>query len=211
MSIQSWSAFYPDILLFVPNCPEFLVDRFLRKAAIDISSKSKRLKFDMDPFDTEAGVATYDLYPDASTETLMILDGSIDGEPLEPVRRDELARRTGWSSESGKPSKYLMGPDDETVRLWPTPDAVFSVSLTLALNPTQTSTGIESWFATRYRDGIISGALASLLALPKQVWSDAGLALFHSNKFQAEIRTACAESDKDGTRAPLRTAIYNRA
>ncbi len=211
MSQVAWSAFYPDVMINVENCPEFTVDRFLRRAAIEICSQSKRLKFAMDPISTIAGHPTYDLDPDSGTDTVSILDCTLDDKPLDPIRRDEIARFRDWTTEQRKPTKYLMDVDDETVRFWRIPDAIYQVQITLSLKPSQTAAGIEAWFADRYRDAIVSGALAGLHAIPKQVWSDAGLALFHDGRFQAGIRKACADADKDGTRAPLHTKKYGSA
>lgn len=211
MSAVPWSNFYPDVILYVERCPYPLLDQHLRNAVIELCSESQRYKFEMPPFDTVAGTPDYTLEPGDDMETVCIIDAAVDGAPIDPVTRDELASGIDWTIDSGKPSKYLMVDDDETVRLWKNPDAVYSVALTLAIKPNNAATGIEQWFADRYRRTIAAGALSTLLLVPKRPWTDLDLAAVFDGKFRDGIRTATAQADKDGTAAPLRTTRYGRA
>ena len=211
MALAAWSTFYPDVLIHVQGCPLPLVDHHLRAAAIDLCKRSKRLKFDMPAFDTEADTPTYALAPGDGMETVSILDASVGGKPIDPATRAELATGDDWATETGEPSKYLMDGDDETVRLWKVPDGVYSVALTLAIRPSEAATGIEEWFADRYRRTIARGALAELLAITKKPWTDLDAAGFRAQQFETGVREAEAHGLKDGTSAPLRTVRYGGA
>ena len=211
MAALPWSAFYPDVLVHVKGCPLPLVDHHLRAAAIDLCQRSRRFKVDMAAFNTVAGTPTYALAPGAGMETVVILDASIDGMPVDPATRAELSSVVDWATETGEPSKYLMDGDDETVRLWKTPDAAYRVALTLAVKPAEASTGIEQWFADRYRRTIARGALAELLAIPKSPWTDMEMAGLRFEQFEAGVRAAEGQALKDGTNAMLRTTRYGGA
>lgn len=211
MAEAAWSTFYPDVLIHVPGCPLPLVDHHLRAATIDLCQRSKRLKFDMPAFDTVAGQPTYALSPGTKMETVSILAAAVSGELIDPATRAELSIGDDWSTETGQPTKYLMDGDDETVRLWKMPDGVYPVTLTLAIKPSESATGVEQWFADRYRRTIARGALAELLALPKQAWTDLPMAAIRFEQFEAGVRSAEAQGIKDGTSAPLRTTRYGSA
>lgn len=211
MALKAWHEFYPDVLTSVRGCPQPTVDHHLRRAAIELCTRSRRLKLDMPAFNTVAGTAEYALAPGAGMETVQIIDAAVDGVPIDPVRRAIASTMTDWSTDQGRPSLYLMSGNDETVRLWKTPDAVYAVTLTLAIKPDQAAVGIEDWFGDRYNDTIAAGALARLMALPKKVWTNPDLALYHNERFEAGVSRACAEAIKDGTSAPLHTKKYGRA
>lgn len=211
MAEVAWSTFYPDVLVHVPGCPLPLVDHHLRAATIDLCQRSKRLKFDMPAFDTIADQPTYALDPGTGMETVLILDAAVDGKLIDPATRAELSIGDDWSTETGQPTKYLMDGDDETVRLWKIPDGVYSVTLTLAIKPSESATGVEQWFADRYRRTIARGALAELLSLPKRQWTDVQMAAIRLEQFEAGVRSAEAQGLRDGTGAPLRTTRYGNA
>lgn len=211
MAEVAWSTFYPDVVIHVPGCPLPLVDHHLRAATIDLCHRSKRFKFSMPAFDTEADVPTYALSPGTGMETVRILDAAIDGKLIDPATRAELVAGDDWSTETGPPTKYLMDGDDETVRLWKVPDGVYSVTLTLAIKPSEAATGVEQWFADRYRRTIARGALAELLAIPNQSWTNLPMAAIRLEQFEAGVRSAEAQGLKDGTSAPLRTTRYGMA
>jgi hypothetical protein len=211
MAIKVWSDFYMDTLHSLPECPIPILERALRNATINLCSQSQRLKYEMPAFLTVSGTNEYPLSPGIGYETITILDGSINGFPIDPFRRDELVRIINWQSEQGRPSRYLMNEDTETVRLWKIPDAAYTVLLTLAIKPNNDATGIEEWFGERFKDGIISGALSMLMAIPNKPWTNAQLAIFHDGKFKSEVIRASAEAERDATRAPLRTTKYGKA
>ncbi len=211
MAEAAWSTFYPDVLVHVPGCPYPLVDHHLRVATIELCQRSKRLKFDMPAFDTVADTPTYPLAPGTKMETVSIIDAAVAGKPIDPATRSELSTGDDWSTETGQPTKYLMDGDDETVRLWKMPDAAYTVILTLAIKPAEDATGVEQWFADRYRRTIARGALAELLALPKQPWTDLNMAAIRFEQFEEGVRAAEAQGLKDGTSAPLRTTRYGTA
>jgi hypothetical protein len=210
MALKPWPAFHPDVLMHVPGCPIPVVDHHLRKAAIELCGKSKRLKIDMPAFDTVAGEATYPLDAGTDLDPVIIVAAEVDGVPIDPVRIHAVSSQKDWRIESGKPTDFYLHPDDKTVRLWKTPDAAYSIAITLAAKPTQAASGIEAWFGDRYGDGIVAGALAQLFALPKKPWTDLGMAGFHAGRFETSARSATAEADKDGTSAPIRTLRVGR-
>lgn len=210
MAAKLWPAFYPDILMIVPGCPNVVVDHHLRRSAIELCSRSKRLTTDMPAFNTVAGTPTYALVPGTGMETVQVMQAAIDGEPIDPVRRAEVARIDDWATDTDTPTRFLMSGDDETVRLWKTPNAEYAVELTLAVKPDLTATGIEKWFGDEYNTPIVSGALSSLLALPKREWTDGALSVYHADIFEKGVLKATADADKDGTGAALRTSRCGR-
>ena len=210
MALKVWSELLPEARLNVAGCPDPIIEHYLRSAAIDLCVRSKALRFEMPAFDTEAGAPFYTLAPAAETEAVQIVDATVDGEPLDPVRRDELARVSKWPAESGTPTRFMMIEGNRSVLLWKTPDVALPIVLLLAVKPTLSATGIDSAFSDMFGDVITAGALATLFALPKKDWSDGNLSTYHKGIFETGVIRARAFAEKDGTRAPLRTTAYGR-
>lgn len=207
---MEWSAFYPDILPNVPGCPLPLVDHHLRRAAIELCERAKRIKVDVS-FDTVAGTAEYTLNPGTGFVLVSVLDAGCDGKPLDPVSRAELAIGEDWQTEAGRPSHYLTTTAPTVLRLWKTPDAVFTINAGLSIRLSETATEVADWFGDRYREGLCSGAIARLCAMPKKDWTDYEQATLHQSRFERMVSRAVAEGIKDGTRAPLRTTKHGKA
>lgn len=210
MALKAWSEFLSDARLHLPDCPEPVIEHHLRKAAIELCARSKRLRVGLPAFSTEAETAAYVLDPGEGLGIVEIITASVDGDPIDPAIESEIASISGWQDETGTPDQYFM-IDDATVRLWKTPDAAYSVKIAVAVKPSLDATGVETWFADRYRNSIVSGALALLMAIPEKRWSNPTLALYHGGLFEAGVTAATAEAIKSGTSAPLRTVRYSRA
>ena len=65
--MASYSSLVKEVLPYVPLCPDLLVERNLRSAAIEFCERSKAYILDMDPFTTTSGV--YEYYFDIPTGT----------------------------------------------------------------------------------------------------------------------------------------------
>ena len=207
---MEWSAFYPDILPNVEGCPLPLVDHHLRRAAIEICKRAKRIKVDVS-FDTVAGTPEYTIDPGAGFKLVSILDINCAGKPIDPISRAELSRFENWQTETGTPTRFITTTEPTVLRLWKTPDTVFTIKAGISIRVDEEATEIADWFGDQYREGLCSGAIARLCAMPKKGWTDYEQATLHQGRFERELSKAAAEGIKDGTRAPLRTTKHGRA
>lgn len=207
MPLKAWSAFLPDARTSLPECPDPLIEHYLREAAIEFCSRSKRLKSDGIVFETESGKATYELDAGETLNVIDIVSASINGKPIGAMLGTDLTDQD--KTETGEPFCALL-EETNVVRFVKVPDNIYSVEMTLSVAPSDEAEGVETWIADQYRRVIVSGALAQLMILPERRWTNAALSVFHSDKFEEGVRSAVADCIKSGTSAPLRTKKVSR-
>jgi hypothetical protein len=91
--------------------------------------------------------------------------------------------------ETGTPTHYWL-VDDTTVRLYPIPDAVQTLSASLVLKPALNATGVETFLYNAYFDSLVSGALARLMRIPNKDWTNPKLSQMHQQIFYTGISEA---------------------
>lgn len=85
------------------------------------------------------------------------------------------------------------------------PDAAYSVSVKVALEPSETTALLDDDLARRYGDDIACGALEALLAMPKKPWTDASMASYYKSKFDSAVIDAREDAAQGFASAPTRT------
>jgi hypothetical protein len=204
MSLTAWSAFYDEVMPGLPGIETSIVDNALRNAAIELCTKSLIHKVTLDPFNTVIGTAEYDVSYDNSTVVAKINDGYVDTSTrIYPTTRDALlASNTVWETDTGGVTHFLH-TDHATIRLYRIPDAVQTISLNVSLAPARTATGVEAFIYQRWLEGIASGALKRLCAIPGKPWSSPELATYHGGQFALAISDARIQATRDMTRDVL--------
>lgn len=192
----------------MPHAPHLGVDLArieIRKAAIDFCRKTKADRRTLAAFDTTVGNPFYTLSAPENTAISEIIAVKLDDDDpgLNPVRQDEIPADA--QTITGKPKLFSAEQGGTRLQLILSPDAVYAVDVTVALEPASTSTVIADWIAQRYAPEIGYGALASLLAQPSKPWSNPALAGHYKGLFGAAILDVSSAADQGFTAAPTRT------
>ncbi len=188
--MASYSSLVKEVLPYVPLCPDLLVERNLRSAAIEFCERSKAYILDMDPFTTTSGVYEYDFDIPTGTEVHQILYMTYDGKDMDPISPRSLELNyPDWRDKSGNPHVYLQ-KTPTTFWVVPVPSGPKEVIASVALKPSRTSNSIDTTVSNQYRDAIIYGALYRLLRIPNREWTEIGSAQEYLYQFNLEIQQA---------------------
>lgn len=196
--------FLPQILPFAPGCPVPVAHSYIRSAAITMSRRA-RIWRESDTFPTVAGRAeSYLCVPDGAViyEIESVIDA--DGAALIPASKamlDSIWPR--WrDADSGRPKYYLQEAMNGLVIL---PGDGTNVTVEMFLQPSEDCDQLPDFFADQYRRTIAAGALAEILMLPKQNFSDPNAAAVHAMRFAADIDRLTGHEMRGQQRAPKRT------
>lgn len=110
------------------------------------------------------------------------------GEPLTRKTVAELdLDYPGWrDNDNPGASRYVTQTSMNTLRLVPSEDGDATVSMWL--KPSQDCTEVPDFFAAQYRETIAHGALARILAIPGQPYTDMNMASANAGIFAGRLQ-----------------------
>jgi hypothetical protein len=194
----------PQMLVYVPTCPEPLAQRFLREAARELCHNARlwrawdTMKISMP--DCE-GVVTI---PDA--DIVEIQAAQIDGYNLEPVTVAWLDEdRPGWSHEDleNSSARYVTQLNPNTVTVYPSQDGTLKVRF--VLQPSLTAVTVPDNLVGLHGTTIGRGAAGLALMHPVGDFANPQLGMALYAGFKGYLATAKTEFTKGQTGARLRT------
>jgi hypothetical protein len=183
-----------------------VTEHAIKRAAIQFCEGSWVWKHLPDPLDVEAGEAAYTIEIPSGSDVAAVIGVEYDGQPIDQKSVDWLnANHPGWRTQTGTP-KYFTQVDTEQIILAPVPESTLTgaLVLTLALAPSQSSTGFPKWISNQYIYAIADGALAKLMTMPNKGWTDVPTGLDRRVSFDAAVAGARATAVTALGRAPLR-------
>lgn len=189
--MKTWADFVPEIIMFVPDCPQFTVENEARQAAIEFFGDTRCWRSST-PVTviaaTVANQADYTVTPPTGLELCGLpaawLDGEEIGEAL-PGDLDDLAPgKTGTQH-------MVMAVDGVTVRLIPpTVTAGRVVKATCAYRPTQASAGIDDDKFFEHLSTIRDLALSRLYRMQGKPWTDTVAAASRESSYNSAALSA---------------------
>lgn len=205
--IIGYDQFLPEVLPFVPECPEVVALNAIRNACIEFCDKSLYWLYTHIPFSPVEDTATYTLSIPPGTTAVDILSAWYDNLPLSPRGEDELTKiyPLNYPAVGGSP-RYITQRTQSSVTLVPYPTTVIenAVTLTVALKPTRASSGVGGAIYENWAEGISYGARARIHALPNQSFSDPMAAMKYAMMFNTVIGKATIARNRGLTRATQR-------
>lgn len=206
-----YTELFNEVLPELPGVGEALATNAIRNAIIEFCQGSWCWRYFMDPMPVLARINTYELDPPTGAEVVHALVVKVNGKPLEATNEDDLtAQHPRWQTETGTPKYYLTDEPGQII-LAPVPDTkiVGGLVVTVALQPTRTSTTFPTWIWSRYFDALAAGAKARLMAMPGKPWTNPQLFQIYRGQFEAGMAGAKFEAMKSLSRGPLRTTSYH--
>ena len=193
--MASFDSLVKDVLPYVPNCPDSLIESTLRSACIEFAERSKAYVYDLDPMTSISGVYEYEFDQPSGTDVHAILWMTYDGDDLDPISPRSLELNySDWRNKTSVPQVYLQ-KNPSTFWVIPVPGSAVTngIQLAVALKPSRTTSNIDTTFSNSYRDGIVYGTLYRLLRIPSKDWTDINasrdyLGLFNQEIVQAELK-----------------------
>lgn len=184
-------AYYGRFLPFAAGAPDPLIHEALVNAAREFASETLMVRRSLS-LQTAANQQTYALQATQEEDVISIL--SAQGQDLRtPPNLWPLTPGdpSGWNAfvSPGPPASYAFVPYT-SVALFPVPDAVYSITLIVPVQPRIGASVIPDELLRRYDREICDGALAWILGLPNKPWSNPGLIPMLRSSFQSGIGRA---------------------
>lgn len=204
----STDVFVPHILPSVIGCPDFSVRSAVVEAAIEFCTKSHAWTEVLDLLYMSNGTHSYELDLPKDSRAVLIKNVWCASGELVPATIDQIvAAIPAWQTAMGTPRFYNQ-LNWEEMRVYPTPNSPTAAALTVraALAPKRTATGFPDSFADRYFQAIVSGALARLVAVPGQAWSNPQLGAYNQALFDRAVADAKVEMAHERVVGTMRVA-----
>lgn len=198
--LKKWSDFYNDLMPSLPGCGKELLEHELRRAAQDFFNQSRSWRMTLDPITLEAGVADYDLIADDKGLAVVRIEAAgylVD--PLDVLTLPEMITRYGadWWKVSGSPEAITqLRPGVATLYRKPEAEVVDGLVLTVAVKPSDSSSGLDEDIATRFREEMILGAKGRLMLMPKKPWTDINMGSLAAAQFGDRIDMARSQAER---------------
>lgn len=185
-----------------------VTEQAIKRAVIEFCRESWVWQYLPDPQNVRAGVLEYDIEFPSGADVATVIDVEYNRVPLTPKSVAWLNKEIpGWRTNSAAVKHYTQ-VDTEQVILAPLPaeNITGGLSMTVALQPSQTATGFPKWIWNQYVYQIAEGAIAKLMLMPNKPWTDLVNGQDHRNRFEAAFNDARASAVAALGRAPVRSA-----
>lgn len=196
--------FLSKVLPYAPGCPEPAAFEYIRNAAIEFCEETKLWRFD-DTF--ELGDEPNLVCTPQGAVIHQIERCDFEGRRLEP-------RALGWLDEhlpdwrsdetplTGQP-QYFTQTYPDTIQV--VPGEPGRVKVWLRLKPAEDADQLPRFIAMQHKSLIGWGALAGILMLPGQPFSDPNKATYFQAKFDQALGRKSRLQSTGQQRAPIRT------
>ena len=172
----------PSVQEMARLCPVKRIKDSIMDAAIDFCRRSLVWRVQTTD-DIVAGTDTYTLAMPTGAAI-----GAIEIVTVDGIQIPMWTSPWPHSSTSGGAVFYGVNQDKQ-VRLYPIPAESVTDGLVVSVVaiPDKTGTVIPDFLLDDYKDAIVSGALASVMAIIGQPWANAQVAMYHQKMFSRAI------------------------
>lgn len=203
--MKSLDEFLPNIRMYAPGVADPTAYFAIRQAAIDFCERTRAWRFE-DEFAVQADDYEGLLAP-ANAVIHEIEEVWFDGNKLArktPAQLDALLPdwRSGGAKPTGLPS-YVTQTEQNTITL--VPFGTGSVKLSLFLKPAQDADELPDFIADQHRETIAWGALARILLIPNQSFTNPEMGAAFGQAFQGKLDGKSTLGITGQQRAPVRT------
>ncbi len=197
MANIKYSELLDEVLPYLPADPsDPVTENAIKRAVIEFCSSSWIWRHLPDPITVIAGEAYYDLEPPTGTDIAAVIDVALNNVPLTAKSIAQLDDEIpGWRTTQITP-KYYTQLDTEQVILAAVPPTGITdgLTMTLAVQPSQTATGFPKWIFNQYLYALADGALGKLMLMPNKPWTDLVNGADRRNRFESAIANARANA-----------------
>lgn len=203
--MKDLDAFIPNIRMYAPGVSDPAAYFAIRQAAIEFCERTRAWRYDDELSVTAEQV---DGITAPNNSVIHDIDGVwFDGTKLTPKTPGQLdvlvpAWRSGATKAETKP-KYVTQTELNTIRL--VPFTAGTVKFTLFLKPSQDATEVPDFLVDQQRETIAWGALARILLIPNQSFTNPELGAAFGQVFQQKLDGKTTLGFTGQQRAPVRT------
>jgi hypothetical protein len=187
------------VALIARRCPSTTLRRAYVKAMRDWCAETRWLRTAI-PGATVIGNQTYSLGSDVYSEIIAIVAMSgIDHSGTQPQSFPLFPMdSTRWNPNvpAARPRGYQYIPEGQFA-LFQIPDKVYSLTVTVAIQPKDGVAQIPSEPLKKYSTGIEAGALMHLLRMPGEPWTDQKMSMHYESIWNTCISNGRAEVQRN--------------
>ena len=203
--MSTLDSFLTNVRPHAPGVPDPTAFKNIRLAAIEFCERTRLWKYEDD----------YDVTAETCNDLLFAPNGSAihdieivfhNGHELKARSTRDLDRLVpGWRTgdTSGGVPKYYTQIDMNSLRVVPAMEG--HIYICMRLKPSQDAKTLPDFLAEQYRECIGWGALARLLTVPGQSYTDPALAQYFEGKFAQKIDSLSIKGITGQQNAPKRT------
>lgn len=203
----SYENFYDYVLPDVIGCSADAAKLAIRSASVKFFAESLIYQIDETPQTTVDGNNEYFVDSYGSYIPHKVLEVRLDGNLIRPISVTDAARTYGdWRTKTSTPTRYLQD-NPNTIKLIPVPDKAYSLTMRVAMKPSRTSAGVETFVYNDYAEVIAAGAKSILMSSPKKPYTDPQGAVQNEAQFVVGINSARQRANRSFVSSDLRVSI----
>lgn len=196
------------VLSNLPACPQPIAEDYLRLSAIDFCRSSMAWTEVLDPVSLTAADFPYMASPVTDSKIIKVL--SVVVNDLYPSLPETSIRWVeqhvdNWRTALGAPANFIEMPRG-VITVIPLPDTDTTLSITVALEPSDSASEIADTLYDEFRSVIVSGALYLLAMIPNMPWTSVPFAMYHKQVFDNGVRDAKRDYNLQFQRMTLTTS-----
>ena len=194
-------VFLPNITPYAPGCPEPTAFAAIIKAAQTFCERTRLWRGSSVIDVTPAGPNPVTV--PAGAELFEIESARFDSRDLQPISLSDLDHKhPRWRDLDNGAARWITQTEPGYVLL--VPASTGALSLSTLLRPIDNAEQLPDLFS-QYTQMIADGALADILMLPAQSYSDPQRAQFYALRFDNRIDSLCKLTIQGQQRAPVRS------
>lgn len=191
--MRSWIEIFDKYMQEVAGCTTFAACDALRNAAQVFCERTKAWRQDLDPITTiDSRFQDYDFDLCDEMEIIKVFSAKLNGRDLQVLN----------GHESGQHGVQIISP--VAFRLHPAQARGQRLVFNVALEPSNTASGMDSWVADKYARTLAKGAKAELFAQSDKPYTNPDRALMLRAEFEQEMASAMADVAKSYSSARSR-------
>lgn len=194
----------PDVAVNVPDCPEVVIEKYLRQSAIDFCRRTYAWR-SAEAETLSSSELPYDVPAPAGGRVFGVLSVMAGGVALENsgVRDLDIAV-SDWRTVTGVPEMFVE-ESRGLVTVIPLPSTSMDFIITAAYEPTATATTIPDELYRDYQDAIVSGVIMRLSMTAR--WLNANLVVAHRALYEDGVSRALVSLHGNHTLRGMNTTI----
>lgn len=174
----------PDIAHYVPNCPEMIAVRELRRAAITFFNEVPVYTHTVS-IPISEGKNRYVVPTPLDTSLSQLMSVSLEGKKLNAIVPNSLE---SMGKTTGKTDSFYE--QNNVLTLMPTPQQSGVLTIRAAVKPSRDANELDDVQMDRWVNAIVNQAVYRLASMPERTWSNpsmaqGALAMYESEKFKA--------------------------
>lgn len=177
-----------DVEQIVRRCPTVTLVRAYARAARQLCVESRWLRVQASST-TVPGLQRYSLGNDPWLDILNLHAVEIgDAGNISPLRVWD-PRQWNPNNAPGRPAFYAYVPEAQFV-LYPVPDKEYQITASIEVAPKAGATQLPDILFNKWEQAMQDGALAYLLSIPGEPWSNPQMAMIYERRYRAAISNA---------------------